>query len=184
MGTQPLETDRLLLRRYEMPDAEDMFRNWVTDAEAARFWGWEPHKDIGETKALLSGWISEYERPDVYHWVIVLKSNSQAIGYIYLNEIDGVEESVSVHFLLGRKYWNQGIMTEASARVITFAFSVLGVKKVCSRHHIDNPASGRVQQKCGMRHVKTEQRDVPDCERISGKYLYYEITEARCSQSK
>lgn len=39
IGTQTIETDRLLLRKYEMTDVDDMFRNWVTDPEASRFWG-------------------------------------------------------------------------------------------------------------------------------------------------
>lgn len=46
IGTKQLETDRLILRQYKLSDAEDMFENWVTDEEAARFWEWTPHKDI------------------------------------------------------------------------------------------------------------------------------------------
>lgn len=48
VGTQIIETNRLLLRKHEITDAEDMFRNWVTDSEVSRFWGWEPHKNIKE----------------------------------------------------------------------------------------------------------------------------------------
>ena len=57
VGTQQLETDRLILRRHKMTDADDMYRNWVTDPEVCRFWQWKPHKNIDETKALLAGWI-------------------------------------------------------------------------------------------------------------------------------
>src|SRR5512136_1544011 len=95
VGTQTIETNRVVLRKYRMNDAEDMFRNWVTDPEVSRFWGWEPHKNIEETKSLLSRWIAEYADPETYHWVIVLKSASQAIGYIYLNEISNEDNSVS-----------------------------------------------------------------------------------------
>lgn len=69
LGTQRVETDRLILRQYQVTDADDMFRNWVTDPEASRFWGWEPHKDIEETRSLLLGWIDEYSKMDHYHWV-------------------------------------------------------------------------------------------------------------------
>jgi len=174
-GTKALETDRLILRQYRMDDAEDMFRNWVTDPQVSRFWGWEPHKNIGETRAVLASWIEEYAKPETYHWVIVLKETSQAIGYIYLNEINDEDDSVSVHFLLSRKYWNRGLTTEACKRVIEFAFCELGAGSVRSRHHIDNPASGRVMQKSGMRYTRTAYRKIPDCERISGDYCYYEI---------
>ena len=180
IGTLTIETERLILRKYEISDADDMFRNWVTDPKACRFWGWEPHTNICETKALLRGWIDAYSKPDTYHWVIVLKdiwevNSSQAIGYIYLTEIDDINKSVSIHYLLSRAFWNQGLMTEACKAVMGFAFSELHVKRIHTSHHIDNPASGRVQQKCGMRYVKTAYKHVPDCERISGDYCYYEI---------
>jgi len=174
LGTQTIKTERLILRKYKLADAEDMFSNWVTDPEASRFWGWEPHKDISETKALLNGWIKDYSKPDTYHWVIEHKNISQAVGYIYFNEIDDTKESVSVHYLLSRKFWNKGFMTEACKAVIEFAFSELYAKRVHTSHHIDNPASGRVQQKCGMRYVKTAYKHVPECEQLSGDYCYYE----------
>ena len=58
-GTQTIETDRLLLRKYEITDADDMYRNWVTDPAVSRFWGWKPHENIIETKSLLQGWIKD-----------------------------------------------------------------------------------------------------------------------------
>lgn len=176
VGTQQIETNRLILRRHEMTDADDMFRNWVTDTEVCRFWQWKPHKNIDETKVLLAGWIEEYRKTNNYHWVIVLKNISQAIGYIYLADIDDTNNSVSVHYALSRKYWKQGIMTEACKCVLGFAFDVLGVETVHTNHHIDNPASGRVLEKSGMRYIKTEYKQVPECERLNGDHCYYEIT--------
>ena len=177
LGTQAIETERLILRRYLMTDADDMFRNWETDPEVSKFWGWEPHKDIEETKSLLSVWIKEYTRVDYYHWVIVHKATSQAVGYIYLNEICAEKESASVHYLLSRKYWNQGIMTEACKAVIDFSFSKIGMLYLHTHHHVDNPSSGRVMQKSGFRYMDTKYREFPDCSQISGNYCYYEISK-------
>ena len=181
VGTQMLETERLILRQYCIDDAYDMFRNWVTDPEVSSFWGWKPHENIEETKKLLLVWIDEYSNSQTYHWVIVLKSISQAIGYIYLNDINNEDNSVSIHYLLARKYWNQGLITEACKRVLEFSFLTLKAKRVHTVHHIDNPASGRVLIKCGMEYTKTEYRYVADCEQISGYYRYYElIYDDRC----
>lgn len=175
VGTQLFETNRLVLRKYDGWDADDIYRNWGTDPEVCRFWQWEPHKNIEETKALLWGWIQEYAKPDYYHWTIVLKSASQAIGYIYFTDINDTDNSLSVHYALSREYWGRGIMTEACKCVFHFGFSVLGAGRVFSYHHTDNPASGRVMQKSGMRYIKTEYKHFPECERISGDYRYYEI---------
>ena len=176
VGTQTLETERLILRQYNAADAEDMFANWATDPEASRFWGWTPHESIEETKSLLSGWIDEYANMEYYHWVIIHKNISQAVGYIYLNQINNEDNSAAVHFLLSRKYWNQGFMTEAVKCVLDFSFSVLEVQKVHTRHHIDNPQSGKVLRKSGMRYTKTAYRHVPDCAQISGDYCFFELT--------
>lgn len=175
VGTQQLETSRLMLRQHEMTDADNMYRNWVTDSEVCRFWPWKPHKSIDETKGLLASWIEEYTKLDNYHWIIVSKNISQAIGYIYLADIDDTNNSVSVHYALSQKYWKQGIMTEACKCVLNFAFNVLGVERVHTSHHIDNPASGRVLQKAGMMYIKTEYKIVPECGRLNGEHCYYEI---------
>lgn len=174
-GTQAIETERLILRKYRMTDADDMYRNWVADPEVSRFWSWTPHQDVEETRFLLAGWIKEYSRLTVYHWVIVLKETLQAVGSVFLDEINEAEQSVSVHYLLSRRLWNQGIATEACRSVMNFAFGIVGAEKIHSRHHVDNPASGRVLQKCGMHYVQTKYRQYPDCERISGDYRFYEL---------
>jgi methyl-accepting chemotaxis protein len=134
-------------------------------------------KDIEETKTLLSVWMKEYTSVDHYHWVIVHKETSQAVGYIYLNEISDEKGSAAVNYLVSRKYWNQGIMTEAFKAVIDFSFSKIGMRSIHTHHHVDNPASGKVMQKCGFRYIDTKHREIPDCSQISGYYCYYEISK-------
>lgn len=177
VGTKTIETNRLTLRKYEMSDAEDMFSNWVSDSEVNKFWGWKSHENIEETKSLLSGWIDDYSKMDYYHWVIILKETTQAIGYIYLNEINDEIQSVSVHYLISRKYWGCGIMTEACKAVMGVVFSMINASLIHTNHHIDNPASGKVMQKTGMRYIETKYKQVPNCEQISGNYCYYQITK-------
>lgn len=173
-GTQTLETERLILRRYRSSDAEDIFANWASDAEAARFWSWEPHRDISTTKALLEQWIRGYDDPATYHWAIEHKISGQAIGYIYLNAVNEAERSAAVHYLLSRWYWNQGLMSEACRRVIDFALHEAGFRRIESWHHRDNPASGKVMQKCGMTLVRMEYKAM-ECERLSGEYCFYQL---------
>ena len=60
-----------------MSDAKGMFANWVTDPEATRFFGWEAHKDISVTKALLRQWFAEYEQENCCHSVIMNKENQR-----------------------------------------------------------------------------------------------------------
>lgn len=36
-GTQKLETDRLILRRYVIEDAAAMYNNWASDKEVTKY---------------------------------------------------------------------------------------------------------------------------------------------------
>lgn len=184
VGTRRLETERLVLRKHRMSDAGDIYHNWAADPEVCRFWQWEPHKNPEETKAYLSSWIEKYANPDYYHWIIVWKSTLQAIGYLYLSDIDDINNSVSVHDALSRTYWNRGIMTEACQCVMHFVFAVLGAERIHSYHHIDNPASGRVLQKSGMHYIQTKYKSFLDCESICGDYCYYEMTSSDWAAAK
>lgn len=174
-GTQSLETKRLILRRYEPRDAEDMYRNWAADEENIRFFGFEPHKSAAESKHQLALQIQGYGRQDYYLWCIESKADAVAIGYIYLNAIDELQESAAVHYLIGKAYWHRGFATEALACVLDFCFDVVGFCKIHSHHRVNNAASGRVMQKCGMRFVKKGylEKSVPQ---LSGEYCFYEIS--------
>ena len=76
-GTQPLETDRLLLRRLLPEDAEQMYANWASDPQVTRFLRWEPHKNALETLGLLAAWATLYPNPDYYQWAMVEKASGQ-----------------------------------------------------------------------------------------------------------
>ena len=176
LGTVTLQARRLILRRYRLQDAEDMVKNWVRDPEVARFWSWEPHKDMAETISLLKAWIDQYDNMDYYHWVITEKLSGRAIGYIYLTDLDEEEASASVHYLIAGKYQNQGYASEALGKVIGFALKEMGCESICSWHHEENPASGRVMEKCGMQFEKSLYRELMP-QRLSGVYRYYRISK-------
>lgn len=50
VGTKTLETKRLILRRYELSDAEDMFNNFANNENVSRFLSWYPHENVETTK--------------------------------------------------------------------------------------------------------------------------------------
>lgn len=176
-GTVPLETARLLLRPHRIADADDVFARWASDPAVSRFWSWEPHREITESRRLLQLWSDAYTDPAYYHWAIVSRADDRPIGAIFLNEIDEADRSASVHFLLARSCWNLGLTTEACRCVIRFAFCRAGFRRIRSRCHTDNPASGRVLEKCGMVCTGETLRTLEPA-RISGRYRLYQIENA------
>ena len=155
-GTGYLETDRLILRRFVIEDAEAMYRNWASEDEVSKFLTWPTHSDVGETKTLLSSWIVNYEKPDFYNWAIELKEIGEVIGNIsVVGAIDEKVAGADLGYCMGTKWWGQGIMPEAGKAVIRYLFEEVGCNRIAAVHAKDNPKSGRVMQKIGMTYEGT-----------------------------
>lgn len=150
-GTVTLETERLILRRFAVTDAEAMFRNWASSEEVARFLTWEPHENTGVTEALLREWVSAYDKPDTYNWVLVLKETGEPIGNLSVVRYYKETECAMLGWCLGTRWWGRGYMPEAGKAVLRYLFETVGVRRVCANHDLQNPKSGRVMQKLGMK---------------------------------
>ena len=150
IGTRYIETDRLILRRFERPDALAMFENWANDGEVTRFLTWPAHTDVSVTEGILSEWVPQYEDPAYYNWAIVLKENGpQPVGNISVVRWEQEGQVPIVGYCLGRRWWHQGIMTEALGAVISFLFEQVDVGRVETYHDPNNPHSGGVMRKTG-----------------------------------
>lgn len=155
-GTQRLETERLILRRFARADAAAMYRNWASDAEVAKFLTWQPHASPAVTDFVLADWTEQYANPQYYQWAIVEKAQGdEPIGSIAVVQIRENIAAVQIGYCIGRRWWNRGIMTEALAAVMAFLFDVVGVNRIEARHDVHNPASGQVMRHCGMQYEGT-----------------------------
>ncbi|MDE7390779.1 MAG: GNAT family N-acetyltransferase [Lachnospiraceae bacterium] len=152
-GTQTIETERLLLRRFSLNDAKPMFDNWASDDEVTKFLTWESHSDISVTEAIISQWVSDYENKEFYSWAISLKDNpDNPIGSISV--VEPISDKICkahIGYCISKKHWHKGITSEALDAVINFLFNVVGVNKIEARHDPNNPNSGKVMKKCGMK---------------------------------
>jgi RimJ/RimL family protein N-acetyltransferase len=80
-----------------------------------------------------------------------LKHRESLIGVIGVARRD--DGNYEIGYWLGEPWWGQGLMTEAVCRIVEFARNDLGLAKLRSDYFADNPASGRIQEKCGFRMV-------------------------------
>jgi len=153
-GTASLFTERLILRKFMISDAYDMFNNWASDEEVAKYTLWRINESINETKEFLKDWCMRYDSNQYYHWAIVYEENKQVIGSISISSINNYLKSCNVGYTLGKNYWNIGIATEALKCIINFMINTIGMERIYAYHDINNVASGRVMQKCGMEFMK------------------------------
>lgn len=149
-GTQTIKTERLILRKFTLDDAEAMYKNWASNLKVTEFLSWQPHDSIEESRRILTMWIESYAQDTYYHWGIEMKELGQVIGAISSVGNSGRNKNVEVGYCLSDKYWNIGIMTEALTGVINYFFTEIGYHRVAAGHDVNNIGSGKVMEKVGM----------------------------------
>jgi len=143
---QIIETERLVLRPVTLDDAEAMFE-YASDKENTRY-TFPTNQSLEETKNNIAQF---YLANPLGRWGIELKSTGEFIGTIDLLKLDTVLKKATIGYIINQKYWNQGLTTEANRAVIELAFEKIGMNKLDAFYDKDNPASGKVMEKSGMR---------------------------------
>lgn len=137
-----LETDRLVLREIRIDDAETIY-NYLSDSEVIKYL--EGSTDsIEEAKGYIS-WISEgYEKRTDIRWGIELKENNTLIGDCGLGHINEPKIPTELGFMLSKKYWNKGYMSEVLKAILEYGFEELGLHRIQGWTHSDNIISSRL----------------------------------------
>lgn len=144
-----METERLILRPWLETDAEALYK-YASDPDVGPRAGRPPHKSVEESREIIKGIFSGEGM-----WAVELKATHEPIGCAgYLpasgSNLQIADDEAEVGYWVAKSYWNQGICTEALRAVIDYCFRVKGFKALWGTHFTDNPASGRVMEKCGF----------------------------------
>ena len=144
-----LETERILLRPWQESDAGALFK-YASDPDVGPRAGWPPHKNVIESREIIR---------TVFHndttWAICLKDSGEpigAMGYVPSegNNLPSRRGEPLVGYWVGKPYWNRGICTEALGLMLGHIRKHTDIPSLISSHFLDNPASGRVMEKCGF----------------------------------
>lgn len=155
LETKLLETKRLILRQFKIEDYTEMYNNWACEDIVTKFLTWPTHANSSITKSILEDWTEKYKNNDFYNWAIELKEENKIIGNISV--VNYKEESLSaiLGYCMGSKWWGQGIMAEAGKEVVKFLFEEVKFNRIAADHDKNNPNSGKVMQKIGMKYEGT-----------------------------
>lgn len=155
LGSIELESKRLILRKMCIQDAPMMFKNWTSDSRVTKYLTWSSHKDVEDTKAFVKMNLDDYKNTNFYSWVIVLKETMEPIGTIGLDYHEATRvkaDYFEVGYCLGYDFWNQGMMSEVLSCVLDFMFHQVKAHRIIACYNVDNIASGKVMEKCGMKY--------------------------------
>jgi ribosomal-protein-alanine N-acetyltransferase len=144
-----IETERLLLRKITLNDANDMFE-YASDPEVSEYTTWSTHESIEDSKFFLKTLVKMYKRRELVDWGIVHKAEKKFIGTCGFVEWRMTHSRAEIGYALSRKYWGEGYMSEAVSAVIDFGFREMQLNKIQARCEVNNIASARVMEKVGM----------------------------------
>ena len=128
-----LETERLILRKISMDDAEDMF-HLRTNEDAMKYINKPKLTSIDDAKEI----IKKMNDPDRIQWGITLKTSDTIIGTIGYHRIEKEHYRAEIGYMLHPQYWNTGLMSEAITKVINYGFDEM---KLHSIEAIINPGN-------------------------------------------
>ena len=144
------ETNRLILRHLVMDDLDDLYALY-SDVEIRKYFP-DGVRNYEDTKEELEWFMNGHpDHPELGLWATIYKETGKFIGRCGLLpwEIDSKLE-IEVAYLLDKRFWNQGLATEAARGILMYAFDALNLSHIICMMHPDNIASQRVAQKLGM----------------------------------
>jgi RimJ/RimL family protein N-acetyltransferase len=153
-GPQPIETERLLLRRSRPEDAATISA-YRSDPNVNRQQGWDRTDlegvlaDIvemsGRSPGEPGGWVQ---------FTVEERGGGRIVGDVGLSVADGEPGVIKVGYTIDPAFQGLGYATEAIRALVEYAFETLGAELVRAHASAENAASIRVAEKVGMRLVE------------------------------
>ena len=141
-----LETERLILRPLCESDAEDLF-TYASDPEVGPPAGWQPHTSVENSREIIRTVLS---KPETY--AVCLKENGKPIGSIgfHRNDLAKDDDEYELGYWIGKPFWGQGLIPEASREMLRHAFEDLKMNRIWRGYYDGYEKSRRVQEKLGF----------------------------------
>ena len=143
-----IETERLILRPWQEQDAEDLY-TYASNPEVGPPAGWPPHTSVDNSREIIKNVLS---KPETY--AVCLKDGTP-IGSIGLHlsgstDMTDRDDECELGYWIGKPYWGQGLIPEASRALLRYAFEELGMRAVWCGYYDGNEKSRKVQTKLGF----------------------------------
>ena len=148
-----IETDRLLLRRLSLDDAEFILR-LLNEPSFIQNIGDRGVRTVDDARGyIVKGPITSYEKFGFGLWMVETRSPSAPIGICGLLKRD-VLDDVDIGYALLPEFWSQGYALESAAAVVAYAGKTLGLKRVVAVTNSDNQSSIRLLEKMGFKYER------------------------------
>jgi len=161
-----LETDRLLLRRIDITDVNEIFA-LRSNKETMKY----IPRPLAKTKEDALGHITmieeKIENNEGINWAITLKCNPKLIGIIGHYRIKPEHFRAEIGYMLLPEYHGKGIITEAIKETVNYGFQIMKLHSIEAIIDPENYASEKVLQKSGF----VKEAHLKENEYYEGRFL-------------
>ncbi|MCW3789166.1 GNAT family N-acetyltransferase [Plebeiibacterium sediminum] len=148
-GNMPvIETDRLILRKIEEKDIDDMFE-YSSNPEVTKYLSYL-HTDRQEAADYVLNKINQYKAGTCMIWGIEYKANKKYIGACGYMHWDTNHHLAELAYTLNQKYWGKGIASEIMKVLIDFGFSEMKLNRIEAQCWVDNKNSFKLMERFNM----------------------------------
>ncbi len=145
-----LETERLILRRFNVDDAEFILK-LVNEPSFLRYIGDKKVRNLEDARQyILNGPVASYERNHFGLNLVELRESPTPIGMCGLLKREELS-SPDIGFAFLPEFWNKGFAFEAAAAVLQDARERLRLQRVLAIASLDNDASIKLLERLGFR---------------------------------
>ena len=156
-----LTTESLTLRQPTTDDQRDIFA-LRSDPEINKYLGRQPSKTIEDAINFINKVNENIESNNSIYWVITITQTKEFVGTICLFDFSNEKNSCEIGYELMTKFQRQGIMKEATKKIIDYVFHTMQFKKILAFTHNDNQNSTKLLEKFDFRKSVEADNENPD----------------------
>ena len=142
-----ISTERLLIKKVSLNDAESLFKVWSNDA-VTQYMNIDSMTDVSDAENMINFFIAADSNNEANRMGIFLKGNEKdAIGSCGFNYIDFENDRAEIGYELHSDYWRKGYMKEALTALIEYGFETFSFNRIEAKVDVKNVASQRLLEK-------------------------------------
>ena len=145
-----LTTERLTLRQLSVNDDKEIFA-LRSDKQVNKYLDRDLSNTIEDARKFIDKIVEVVKQNKGIYWAITLTTNDKLVGTICLFNFSNENDQAEIGYELLPAFQGQGIMQEATSKVIAFGLDVIGLKAIEAYTHLENKNSSRLLEKFNFR---------------------------------
>lgn len=163
-----INNDLFKIRKINKKDSKDYFEIRINNKEEI-YISDDPFKTLEEAKMHLNKmYFTKEAKKNSKGYAIIKKDNNKMIGIVEIHSYDINTHSASLGYILDKRYWNLGIMSNACKLVVNHSFKKYNYFYLSAITKDKNYASIKILNKLGFDLIQIKEKE-------SLTYLYFKL---------